>query len=223
MGWWIMRRHSQISESLRFGICTLAATALLAGVAYACSGSGRHIPPAQPAVGEKDWYTSDHGHVFYYPYVEEIRIPDPIHENEPFDIVMEVSAEYRPRVLNGYPWNEFQGVNLEGSELRRDQFFIDDHFRDPRDGEIHEVLHLKNTIWDPPGVGPPVSEFIYHVPGLPAGEYEVVASTPDKREHGGVGGILLPEGFGRTDPFDPQFRYIYRTFTVLPAEEVGAE
>jgi len=112
---------------------------------------------------------------------------------------------------------------LEGSELRRDQFFIDDHFRDPRDGEIHEVLHLKNTIWDPPGVGPPVSEFIYHVPGLPAGEYEVVASTPDKREHGGVGGILLPEGFGRTDPFDPQFRYIYRTFTVLPAEEVGAE
>ncbi len=138
-------------------------------------------PLLEPA---KDWYM-----VLYYPYIEEVVIPDPVYENEPFEIHLMLSAEYRPRILRGYPYSRKHPDDGDSS-IEPDEFMV--AAKPPGtdyDGEIGLDQYIIGSYLS--GVGESIGYFVYEFPsGLPAGKYLVKTGTVRERRAGGAGVII---------------------------------
>jgi hypothetical protein len=170
-----------------------------------CGGKGN--PYSDPG-----YYSYD---TAYLPYVEDFIVPDIIYENEPFEIVLKLSAKLEPEMLRGltpkvftdlcnvpYPptptgmrvgaWCWFQAGDLVGNELVTELTF-------PLSG---------------PRVNYPV--------GWPAGTYEVEVISAESREWGGVTAEfeVTPTG---TLPYSEHQVSRFYTITVLPKPEQEEE
>jgi len=203
---------------------------LLAALSLYCCGAHEDVvkrivypdetsdgPPfLEPA---KDWYR-----VLYYPYVEEIIVPEAIYENEAFKARIRVSAEYRERVLRGYAYMRKHPDNGDGS-LMWDEFSVDPMPESSYDGYI-----LLSTFVDGAyltGVGSLVDHFTYDFPsGLPAGKYLIKTGTVRERRAGGAG-IIFGEDI-RTVGGDPIMfqvgtKMLELDLVVLPAGSAGGQ
>ena len=202
---------------------------VLIGLIAASCGSGTiagppmySLPTPTPSSDDsRDLYDPIGGYpTQYYPYVEEIRMPGEIVENEPFVIEMHVSAEFRPKVLWGYEYPDKYGEWDADADAyyEFDEFLLDYDYTDPQ-GVVHfGVVDILTIVWNPKGEGPPVTTLYFHVPGLPAGEYEMLYFTVDERQYGGIGGPASEWGMQGDPELFEHVRALLRTFEVVPAE-----
>jgi len=210
---------------MRNQIATLFFLVLIGLFAASCGGARGgpllySLPPSTlPFDNSRDLYEPIGGYpTQYYPYVEEIQIPEPIVDNQPFTITFYISAEFRPAILRGYQYANMYGKWTSGVDL--DEFLLDIDIMD-RQGNIHEDVVLARTIvTNPVAEGLPVSTLCFHFPGLPAGIYEMQYFTVDDRQYGGVGGAGSEWGL-QGDPELVHVLPVFTTFEVIPAE--GAE
>jgi len=176
--------------------------------------------PTLPSDDSRDLYDPIGGYpTQYWVYVEEIRMPDPVIENEPFVIEMRVSAEFRPKVLWGYQYADRQGkwANDDSAD-GLDDFVLDMNVTD-REGYVHpKCLTTDCVLSNPVGEGPPVTTLRFRVPGLSAGSYEFVYFGTDKREYGGIGGPASEWGMQGDPELKDHVLMMFGTFEVVPAE-----
>ncbi|MCD6282543.1 hypothetical protein J7J84_02910 [bacterium] len=172
--------------------------------------------------------------VVYYPFVEEVLLPETIREGEPFQIAVKVSAEFRPVVLLGCRW-QWTGVFMwidpdptdnEDRQLRKGQFPI----HGPPDEVVEGyglVLDLPSVVENPPGIGMKRDVFIHNVPGLPAGRHLIQYQNVKERRLGGIGyrmkGPPSPYGGGDPEILQDPFVMVALPFTVLPTEGGGEQ
>ncbi len=92
---------------MRNQIVTLLFLVLIGLVGASFSGGAYGGPPLYslppstlPSDNSRELYEPIGGYpTQYWVYVEEIRMPDPVVEDDPFVIEVRVSAEFRPKVL----------------------------------------------------------------------------------------------------------------------------
>jgi hypothetical protein len=184
-------------------------SSLIAGLAIAlfvsgCGGSGN--PYFDPG-----YYSYATAQLLY---VEDFIVPDVIYENEPFEIILKLSAELDPEVLRGLTHQSLAD-------------FCNFPYPPPSDG-----IRIGAWAWDDKWGNELVTELhlpwmsgskpIYSV-GWPAGTYEVELISAESREWGGVTAKFeLTPTFNRR----PQSEHAvsrYYTITVLPKPEQEPE
>jgi|GEM_PF-3245825 len=187
-------------------------------IRYLDANRNNDSPPLlEPA---KDWYM-----VLYYPYIEEVIFPDPVYESEPFEIHLRLSAEYRPSVLQGYPYSRKHPDDGDAS-IEPDEFMVAP--KPPGtdyDGEIGLDQYIIGSYLS--GVGESIGYFVYKFPsGLPAGKYLVKTGTVRERRAGGAGVIIgedLMTVGGDDIFFEVGTRMLELELVVLPAEGGGEQ
>ncbi|MEP0815169.1 MAG: hypothetical protein HRF49_10980 [bacterium] len=177
-----------------------------------------YSPPADSGLIDPEGF----GSVLYAPYILEVVIPDKIVEASPFEIVIFLSAEFRPAILYGYP----NDLWLAGETLDRSKrYFFYRHHGDK------QLFTIGSTIVNPPGEGEPISNLILHFDGLAAGDYVFAYSTAAEPRLGGIGAV---QNGRNSTPWsdladgDPEFlipgNIVSKEvkFTVLPQEDAGS-
>jgi len=154
--------------------------------------------------------------VEYVPYVEDVVLPEEIYENEPFEIILRVSADFRPSVLKGYPFWHKKGVFTRYPA--QNEFSIVE-ISAPEESSSFYVLKVSVILVNPPGTGLPINRFVFDVPPLPAGQHILTFQTVTDRSFGGVGSIR--DRFGNYYAGDKEFftevRKMGIALTVLPS------
>jgi len=186
--------------------CKLAVLAI-ALVVSSCGGNG--TPYFDPG-----YYSYATAHL---PYVEDFIVPDVIYGNEPFEVVLKLSAKLDPEMLRGltplvltdfcnvpYPPPESGVVVGAWCWLRSDDLV---------GNEFVTEMHLPWMNGWRPGV--PL--------GWPAGTYEVEVISAESREWGGVTAEFeLTPTFNRRPQSEHAVSRFY-TITVLPKPEQEQE
>jgi len=184
--------------------CKLAVLAI-ALVVSSCGGNG--TPYFDPG-----YYSYATAHL---PYVEDFLVPDVIYENEPFEVILKLSAQQDPEML--------RGLTI--------QALVD--FCNIPYPPIESGMRVGAWAWPEasPGGDEIVSELTFPLSGprlntpvgWPAGTYEVEVISAESREWGGV-----TAEFELTPTFNrwPQSEHAvsrYYTITVLPKPEQEQE
>ena len=209
---------------------------LTGGIAGGCGATGIAPPPPLP---EQQLYSpapesrlpsrpadgSTFNWVTYVPYVEEVSLPDEVHEDSSFTIVLKVSASYRPAVLSGFTSYLEPRLNtcIPGDVYEPDDVFYNSevHFRVSADWSVY----LHTPVKDPLGRGTAVPQLVYEVQGLPAGTCRIAYFTTSDAEHGGIGWFHHQiRGALPGDPVEWIEKYVEKReiiIEVLPREEGG--
>ena len=157
-------------------------------------------PPALPPI---DW-----DYDVYLAYLESIEIPESVTENEPFDIILHLSAQLKPELLNG---------------LSADSLWGQPVIRKPSPSADYSYVRFQLWLKASNSTEPAVSELIVEVPGLPLDTSRILISSAASPEWGGVShehpafGIYPPESPGAFIVLEIAMQNHYE-ITVLPAE-----
>lgn len=148
----------------------------------------------------------------YLPYVVALEFPLEVHEGEPVDAVMKLSAALRPEILAGV------GQPNDLGNYGNHRFLLGFHrlLTDQADGGFLIETWLTEDV--PPGT--PDSETVFNFGGFPAGTYIFRVSSADSEENGGLEGLVDISPWSDPHPH-PHAIYKEYTLTVLPAELPG--
>jgi len=137
--------------------------------------------------------------VNYVPYIEDIEIPEQLYEGQPFQIVIRISADFRPAVLAGYPYWQ-QHLDDGDGRLDADEFTIT-ALPEELGYSAGWKIYIPVTLYSPPGVGAAIHRFVFEIPGVEAGTYLVTTYSTTERSLGGIGGVYTtPYGYVEGDP-----------------------
>ncbi len=168
-------------------------------------------------------------YVVYVPFVKNVKLPSLVYEGEPFDVILEVSANYRPAILNGVDnlrnatLNVVPGWALDPHLLLEDQ--ASEAVAVPAD--ITGGAFLMTSIKNPLGLGQPSASLVYRIEGLPAGKVRIAYYSTSQEERGGIGWFVMAHEVGLPLPGDPVEwidKYVEKReifIEVLPRQEVG--
>jgi hypothetical protein len=142
---------------------------LLVSLASSCSGAA----PAdnEPPTNEEPGF----GEIVFpsiLPFVEDIELPEKIVAQSPFTVTVKVSAQLHPLSLR----RDNRGATeaswrYEGAELSGVNLFL------------YLTPNAENAEEDP---GPVVDHYEFKIPGMPAGNYQLVVDGAKTRELGGM-------------------------------------
>jgi hypothetical protein len=212
-----------------------------AGTLSSCSATGSGGPPAigphkseyntapgsnlpeKPLTGEKfSW-------VLYYPFIEDMTVPESAIANVPFTITLRVSAAFHPAILNGLISSRSAIGTTDLTIGARDGVLLNPYAVIPVDVDpgISSSVFLPTIVINPYGLGTPTTQFEYSVDGLPPGKCRLAYYTTYDSAHGGIGWFVRsPDDVPLPgDPVEWLSQYVVKkelVITVLPAEGGGA-
>jgi hypothetical protein len=181
----------------------LAIALAVALLAAGCGGKGN--PYFDPG-----WYTYDIAHL---PFVEDFIVPEVIYENEPFEIILKLSAELDPEMLRGLTHQSLANFcNIPYPPTAKGMRIGAWAWDDKWGNDLVTELHLPWMTGSTP---------VYPV-GWPAGTYEVEVISAENREWGGIAAKFeLTPTF--TPPHSEHQVSRFYTITVLPKPEQEQE
>jgi hypothetical protein len=153
--------------------------------------------------GEPEGFDT-HGEVIingYFPWIEEVRVPDEVYAGEEFFYTTHIEAPLAASVLNG---QEEIGINLA-------------RYPPTQNGDGNIVIVIDVMLRDYGQTGLPRTEYITNARFPVAGEHVIAILSAPTPEQGGMPGQYETIGF----PGPRTSGLIYREFpvTVLPARE----
>jgi hypothetical protein len=178
--------------------------------------------PSRPSNNEEfSW-------AIYYPFVEEVAVPETVIANVPFTITVHVSSAFHPAILKGLP-NSRSAIGTTDLTIgARDGVLLNPYAVIPVDVDpsLSSSVFLPTSIINPYGSGTPATQFQFAVDGLPPGECRIAYYTTSDSTHGGIGWFYreITNNLMPGDPVEWLSQYVVKkeiVIAVLPAESGG--